>query len=242
MVEMRKEQSKMEDFLFNKDKNKRVEIIKIIADSREVNSKVINELSKLGAIIELKILECGDFIVSDKIIIERKTSEDFCSSIIDGRLFEQAKKMKEYYEKPILLIEGNPLSTERNLNPKAIMGAISSLITDFNLSLVYTRDFFESALFIFSLAKREQIIEKREPKIRSEKKPLSLTELQEYLVAGLPNVNVKIARRLLEKFKTVEKVFTASEEELKKVDGIGDKISKKIRKVLTAEYSPEKID
>jgi Fanconi anemia group M protein len=242
MVEMRKEQSKMEDFLFNKDKNKRVEIIKIIADSREVNSKVINELSKLGAIIELKILECGDFIVSDKIIIERKTSEDFCSSIIDGRLFEQAKKMKEYYEKPILLIEGNPLSTERNLNPKAIMGAISSLITDFNLSLVYTRDFFESALFIFSLAKREQIIEKREPKIRSEKKPLSLTALQEYLVAGLPNVNVKIARRLLEKFKTVEKVFTASEEELKKVDGIGDKISKKIRKVLTAEYSPEKID
>jgi Fanconi anemia group M protein len=236
MIKMRKEQSKMEDFLLNKKKPK---VIKIIADSREVNSKLINELSKLGTIVELKVLECGDFILSDRIIVERKTSEDFCSSILDGRLFEQAKKMKEYYERPVILIEGTPLATERNLNPKAIMGAISSLIADFNLSLVLTRDVFESALFLFSLAKREQITERREPKVRSEKKPLSLTKLQEYLVSGLPNVNVKIARRLLEEFKTVEKVFTASEEELKKVDGVGEKISKKIRKVLTAEYLPE---
>ncbi len=237
MVETRIEQSRMEDFLPNK--KKKIETVKIIADSREVNSKVINELSKLGVLVELQILECGDFILSDRIIVERKTSEDFCSSILDGRLFEQAKRMKEYYEKPVILIEGNPLSTERNLNPKAVMGAISSLIADFDLSLVSTKDAFESALFLFSLAKREQIIERREPRVRSEKKPPSLTKLQEYLVSGLPNVNVKIARRLLEKFKTVEKVFTASEEELKRVEGIGEKISKKIRKVLTAEYKPE---
>ncbi|MBS7658704.1 MAG: ERCC4 domain-containing protein [Candidatus Bathyarchaeia archaeon] len=235
---MKKEQFRMDDFLPINNK-KRVEIVKVIADSRELNSKVINELSKLGAIVELKALECGDFILSNRIIVERKTSEDFCSSILDGRLFEQAKKMKECCEKPVILIEGNPLSTERNLNPKAIMGAISSLIADFNLSLVSTRDYFESALFLFSLAKREQITERREPRIRSEKKPLSLTALQEYLVSGLPNVNVKIARRLLRKFKTVEKVFTAPEEELRKVEGIGEKISRKIRKVLTAEYLPE---
>lgn len=238
MSETEKTQAKMEDFIVNK-LNKKPEFIKIIADSREANSKVINELLKLGARLELKTLECGDFILSDRFIVERKTFEDFCSSIIDGRLFEQAKKMKEYYEKPVILIEGNPLATTRNLNPKAVMGAVSSLIADFNLSLVSTKDFSESALFLFSLAKREQVYEKREPKIRAEKKPLSLSDFQEYLVAGLPNVNIKIARRLLKKFKTVEKVFTASEEELRKVDGIGEKISKKIRKILTSEYLPE---
>jgi Fanconi anemia group M protein len=239
MSKTKKEQAKIENFIINKA-NEKSEFIKIIADSREVNSKVIYELSKLGAYVELKTLDCGDFILSDRIIIERKTYEDFCSSILDGRLFEQAKKMKEYYEKPILLIEGNPLSTSRNLNPKAVMGAVSSLITDFNLSLIEARDPFESALFLFSLAKREQIYEKREPRIRSEKKPLSLNALQEYLIAGLPNVNIKIAKRLLKKFRTAEKVFTASEEELRKIDGIGEKISKKIRKILTSEYSPER--
>ncbi|MBS7654898.1 hypothetical protein KEJ50_00110 [Candidatus Bathyarchaeota archaeon] len=238
MSEIGKEQAKMEDFIVNKP-NKKAASVKIIADSREANSKVINELLKLGVHLELKTLDCGDFILSDRFIVERKTFEDFCSSIIDGRLFEQAKKMKEYYEKPIMLIEGNPLSTSRSLNPKAVMGAVSSLIADFNLSLVETKDFFESALFLFSLAKREQIYEKREPKIRAEKKPLSLSAFQEYLVAGLPNVNIKIAKRLLKKFKTVEKVFTASEEELRNIDGIGKKISKKIRKILTSEYSPK---
>lgn len=238
MSEIGKEQAKMEDFIVDKP-NKKAASVKIIADSREANSKVINELLKLGVHLELKTLDCGDFILSDRFIVERKTFEDFCSSIIDGRLFEQAKKMKEYYEKPIMLIEGNPLSTSRSLNPKAVMGAVSSLIADFNLSLVETKDFFESALFLFSLAKREQIYEKREPKIRAEKKPLSLSAFQEYLVAGLPNVNIKIAKRLLKKFKTVEKVFTASEEELRNIDGIGKKISKKIRKILTSEYSPK---
>ena len=36
--------------------------------------------------------------------------------------------------------------------------------------------------------------------------------------------------------KTVERVFTAKEEELMKVEGVGKERAKKIREVLTAKY------
>jgi len=45
-----------------------------------------------------------------------------------------------------------------------------------------------------------------------------------------------LAERLLKHFKTVENVFTAKEEELMKVEGVGKERAKKIREVLTAEY------
>lgn len=229
-------QAKMDDFFKSLKEEKGG--VKVLVDAREANSKVVSELSRLGAAIELRALPCGDFVVSDRIAVERKASEDFCSSIIDGRLFEQAKRLRESYERPVILVEGDPLFTVRNLRPEAVAGAVSSLLTDFGLSLISTRDPRETALLIYSLARREQIIERREPKVRSEKKPLSLSDLQEYIVSGLPGVNTVIAKRLLERFKSVEKVFTASERELKEVEGIGEKTSRRIREVLTATYSP----
>jgi len=63
--------------------------------------------------------------------------------------------------------------------------------------------------------------------------------MQEYVVASLPSVDAVRGRKLLEKFGSVEKVFTASGEELQEVEGIGEKISESIRKVLSAKYAKE---
>lgn len=54
----------------------------------------------------------------------------------------------------------------------------------------------------------------------------------------MPYVNTTLARRLLERFGSVEKVFTASIEELTGVQGIGEKIAKEIREVIEADYVP----
>jgi len=60
--------------------------------------------------------------------------------------------------------------------------------------------------------------------------------MMKYLVSGLPNVDVTLAKRLLERFGAAEEVFTATEEELMKVKGIGEKIAEGIRRVLTLRY------
>ena len=61
-------------------------------------------------------------------------------------------------------------------------------------------------------------------------------ELQEFLVAGLPNVNSRLSARLLEKFGSVRNVFCASQDMLMKVDGIGKKKAEDIWCLLNGKY------
>jgi len=210
--------------------------IVIIADNRESGSQAMKELMQYDVRLDLRRLEVGDFLLSERVAIERKTAHDFSSSIIDGRLFSQAIGLKNSYEKPFFLIEGSTLYTRRNIRPQAVMGAVSSLLIDYELPVIWTRNASETALLIFSMARREQLIEKRLPQIRSEKKPLSIHDAQEYIVAGLPHVERVLAKRLLNKFRTIERVFSASEKELQNVDGIGKKKSQRIREVVTMRY------
>ncbi|MEM3875675.1 MAG: ERCC4 domain-containing protein, partial [Candidatus Micrarchaeaceae archaeon] len=96
--------------------------MKIIIDQRERNSDIINCLEKTGIDIERKTLPVGDYVVSNRICIERKTISDFESSLINGRLFDQIERLKQAYEFPIVLIEGN--IEEFRLGLKQIIGAI----------------------------------------------------------------------------------------------------------------------
>ena len=52
-------------------------------------------------------LEIGDYVVSDEIVIERKTVSDLISSFGDGRLFKQCQNMQQHYAVVVLLIEFN---------------------------------------------------------------------------------------------------------------------------------------
>jgi len=208
----------------------------IIVDSRELGSPTTRELSKHEILITQETLSIGDFIISDRTAIERKTAEDFVASIIDGRLFEQISNLKSAYEMPILIIEGESLQTARNIAPEAVMGAVASVIVDFGVPIVWTKSSSETALLILSIARREQFKGERRPRVRMERKPESLAHEQEFIVAGLPLIDTVLARRLLRAFGTVERVFLASEKELQDVEGIGRKISERIRRALSSPY------
>ncbi len=62
------------------------------------------------------------------------------------------------------------------------------------------------------------------------------------MVCGLPKINTVKAKNLLKRFGTVEKVFTATEEELKETEGIGEILAKRIRKLLTKRYEKSILD
>ena len=211
----------------------------IIVDSRELGSPTTRELSKYDVLITQETLSIGDFIISDRTAVERKTVDDFVASIIDGRLFEQVSNLKSAYQMPILIIEGESFQTSRNIAPEAVMGAVASVIVDFGVAIVWTRSPSETALLLLSIARREQAKGERRPRIRMERKPEPLAREQEFVVAGLPLVDTVLARRLLKAFGTVEKVFLAADKELQNVEGIGKKISERIRKVISTPYREE---
>jgi Fanconi anemia group M protein len=210
--------------------------ITIVVDTRELSSSVVRELLSLGIISKPKRLEVGDYILSSRVCVERKTTEDFLQSIIDGRLFEQAVMLKRSYAKPVMLIEGDSLYTRRNISPQAIRGALAAIAIDLGIPIFFTANEAESAALIAAIAKREQQEGERYVEIRGEKRAATLKEQQEFIVAGLPNINTTLAKRLLKEFGSVEKIFTASKEELERVHGIGEKIAEEIRRVITSPY------
>lgn len=207
---------------------------RIFVDPRE------REMGKLleaaGAEITLKVLEVGDYVVSDRVCIERKTAQDFVASIIDPErnLFRQISDLARSYDKPLLILEGRDLYT-RQVNPKSIRGAMVSIAVDYGVPIIPTEDRNETAAVIAILAKREQA-EGHEPKVHGRKTARTLKEQQEYLVSAIPSVGPAVARNLLNHFGSVERIMTASPEELKQVELVGPKIAERIRELVGGVY------
>lgn len=206
--------------------------VKVYADRRE-SADVISELERL-CLVERKSLPVGDYVCSDRVGVERKSSSDFASSIMDGRLFSQLKDLCAY-EKPILLIEKNGTVPSR-IHPNAIRGALASIVLDFKIPVIFSDSCIDTAGIIFQIAKREQIEEERNIAIRQKARLTSMQKQQEFLVAGMPNVSTVLAKRLLSHFKTPKKTFSSSEEELQEIEGIGKEKAKKIFELLNKEY------
>jgi len=209
----------------------------ILIDHRESKSRIAGMLREMGAEVKVAVLPVGDFLLSERACVERKRREDFEASIIDGRLFSQAKELSTQFEKPLLVIEGERF--EERVSRPAILGAIASLMLDFNLSIFFTKDAEKTAEFLYAVAKREQITEKKPLRLLGEKHAYSPAQQKRMIVEALPGVGPKIARNLIKKFKTVEKLMRAKEKQLEKVDGIGPEKANAIRKLLTENYKEE---
>jgi len=213
--------------------------IKIIADHREAPSGVVEKLRELGVEVEAKQLVSGDFVISQRVAVERKSVEDFLQSMIDGRLLSQAKSLCETFERPVLILEGKELHNRRDIHPNAIRGALAALAVDFKIPVLPSVDEEDTALLLAAIAKREQVEELKEVALRKKPKEPPLQENQRFIVEGLPGISSVIAKRLLEHFKTVEAVMCALDEELRKVDGVGKVKAKKIRELLSATYEAQ---
>jgi len=207
------------------------EKVTVVSDYRERD--VSKALKKFGAEIKVMPLETGDFVCSDRLVIERKSHSDFVSSIIDGRIFDQAKRMRDNFEKPIFIIEG---TSNRNITANSMKATIASLAVNYGVSIISTKNKTDTALTIFWLAKKEQHESDRELSVRVGKRPKNKKKLQEQIVCGLPGISNVICRRLLDEFGTVENVFSANEEELMKVEGIGKTMASKIRDIVKKDY------
>jgi len=208
---------------------------RVIVDKRESGTDVVRWLRGL-ADLEMRKLDVGDYAVSDRIIIERKSAEDFLQSIVDRRLIRQMRELSESCDRPVLIIEGNEIFSRRLIHPNAIRGAIASVVADYGISIIRSQDAEDTAKLIAALARREQVKDKREVSFRPKIRRPSVQEFQRFVVEGLPGISCVLAKRLLEHFKTVENIMRASEEELMKVRGIGKNKARALRLVLTSQY------
>ena len=194
-----------------------------------------DSLEAMGAEIELRQLELGDYQVSDRLVVERKTRADFESSILDGRLFSQVSALAFSFERVVVVVEGSADADSR-LSRAALLGAYSSIISDFGCAIFFTRSPSATAELVYALAKHEQLAKKQPLSVYAKRKAIGMGAQQRAVIESLPNVGPTLARALLGYFDTVENVITAPESELREVGKIGEKKAKQLRQLLTTRY------
>ncbi|MBW2986109.1 DEAD/DEAH box helicase [Candidatus Woesearchaeota archaeon] len=216
-----------------------VQAIKIFADYREKGSGTIKELCDLNVNLKLEMLDSADYILSSRVGVEIKKVKDFVDSIVDGRLLGQLKVLKEKFERPIVIIEGQEdLFSVRNVHPNAIRGMLATIAVSYGIPIIHTKDFKDTANTLLAMARREQ--EKNNDKdfsLHTSRKPLNSKEQQEYIISAMPSVGPSAAKELLKHFKSVKNIINADEKELKQVNKVGDKIAKAVKDVVEKEYS-----
>ena len=126
----------------------------VILDHREASSTLSAYLSSLGMSVRFENLETGDILLTKDILIERKTSRDLLTSIIDQRLFKQCQRMRQSSNQPILLIELGEIGN--SIHPNAVLGALAHVSLDLGVPILTTKDSMESAHLIYLIAKNNQ--------------------------------------------------------------------------------------
>jgi DNA excision repair protein ERCC-4 len=208
-----------------------LENLRIIVDERERKSGIPDLLKSIGLNIEMKTLPIGDYIVAPETIVERKSIRDLMASVFDGRLFDQCSRLKEHFEHPIVLMEGNVDEIEEiTENPLIFYGALSTVAIDFKIPIIPTPSAAHTAKLLVSMCSRKDT--PKGPYLKKIKKSSDLGKQQLSVLCSLPGIGEKFAVRMLTKFGTPLKVFSATTAELAKVEGLGEARAKKLKKTL----------
>lgn len=213
----------------------------ITADDRETSTGLIELMIKEGIDVSVRRLACYDYVINHEIGIERKTGRDFLVSIIDGRLFRQAMRMKRKLPKPVFLIEGNPFQVDMDFSPKAIRGAMISLQVIWCIPILFSRS-KEETCQIFRFIGEQDSKTENVLKLRHGYRPRKLITRQLYILQGFPKIGPKLAKRMLGHFGSVRNAMRAGREAFLEVEGIGESIADTICETLDKHYSQSQPD
>ena len=222
--------------------------VRIVVDERERSSNIPELLKNAGAVIDFTQLKVGDYVVSSETAVERKTVRDLISSIYDGRLFVQCSDLVKYYQKPLLVVQGNIAelaeTSEDMEDPDDIKlhaermplayDALITVATEFRIPTIHTPSAEQTAQLLVTLVNRSLREGKATgPLLRKIKKENPIYIQQLSVLASLPGVGEKLAARMLKKFHTPIRALNASAAELATIPGFGLTRAERVRKVLT---------
>jgi ERCC4-type nuclease len=189
----------------------------VLCDHGERRSGVPAELERLGVEVAGARLPAGDYVLSDRLVVERKGPADLAASIKDRRLFEQLTRLADAYPSVVLIVEGDPV----HMHTAAWQGALGRALT-LGASVLRTCDARDTAEWIARLYRLEAK-PASEPRGMPRVRRPTQDDIQtaEDVLRCLPGISTVGAGRLLAHFGSLERVFAAREDELLAVRGIG---------------------
>jgi len=220
----------------NYDKNRK-RVIRVLADDREKNDRLLLALREAGnTIVRTGRLITGDYLV-DNLLVERKTIPDLCVSITNGRLFRQAVQLVSADLQPLIILEGTSADLKASgMKREAIQGALITLALLFRIPVLRSMSQEETARLILYAARQIEnfgISQKVYPRRFPGRKNFSRKQkIQIHVLQGFPGIGPILSKQLLSKFGTLFAIFNASPQELAEVHGIGKDTIERILDIL----------
>ncbi len=216
---------------------------RVICDDREADSPVVAALRARGDVtVILARMLAGDYQVEGtQVLFERKTLPDFAVSLIDGRLFSQAARLRQLAPgRAVVILEGDSRElAATGVSREALQGALVALTVVFGIAVLRASDATESArLICYAAGQMRRAATGAIP--RPGYRPRRLANRQLYLLQGLPGVGSKRAALLLETFGSVAAVCNAGLNALQGVHGIGPETAERMHTLLHAPWEAPK--
>lgn len=198
--------------------------------------------------IETGSYPVGDFIFDDKVVFEYKTAHDIISSIIDGRVFRQVERMKQYPFHYVIIVgdvartinernasywnRGNQI---KNFTVRNYLGALARLQIE---SKVIHVDNNQQAWTIMDFICNKLL--KDNPNIHSVDRPKATlsdpiaTFLSCIYVNSSQRLGIKIAVTIREylHLESLSDLLNVTYDDLVSVKGVGSKTARRIMDVL----------
>ncbi|MBI4425196.1 MAG: hypothetical protein HY554_15805 [Elusimicrobia bacterium] len=205
------------------------------ADGSEVASGVPEILARMGVRIRVGRLPAGDYLIGERVLVERKAAGDFARSLYDGRLFRQLTYMRRSVADTLLIVEGRAVHVDR-LWPRALRPAMVSAALDFRVPLLHTSSPEASARLIADIGLR-QLKDSMAGGIRPvHRSPLQAALARELpavrMLAAVPGIGPALARALLARFAGIAALARARLERLEQVRGIGPARARRLYEAL----------
>ncbi|MGB0713981.1 MAG: ERCC4 domain-containing protein, partial [Gammaproteobacteria bacterium] len=179
--------------------------------------------------LRIERLPLGDYLIDNRLLIERKTLPDLVRSITDGRLFSQACRLAESPLLTAMLLEGTARDLEHTqMRREAIQGALITVALYLGIPILRSRDAKESAALLLYAARQGRAVAQGVLPRRG-RRTKGKRAIQSRILQGLPLVGPERAKRPLNHFGSVEQVLAADGDKLKAIDGIGDTVAETIR-------------
>jgi ERCC4-type nuclease len=175
------------------------------------------------------------YVISERLAIERRTGSGFLRGIMDKTLFTSAIYMREHFEVPVLIVEGEVDYEHSEFSSQAVRGALSSMMVVYGVNVLSTSNTEETVALIAMMTRQEQV-GVPEISLTPKRKATDLADMQRRVIEMLPGCGITMARDLLQRFGSVKRIVNGTEDEFRAVQGIGAKKAAEIEKVLNAEY------
>lgn len=210
----------------------------LVISATKPDGKVARLLARRGVDVLPLFEDEGNvdrYILSKRLAAERRTGSSFLKGIMEKTLFTSAIYLREHFRVAILVIEGKVNYEYTMFDPRAVRGALSSMILEYGLSVLCTSGVEETVELLLLMTKQEQV-GIPEISLIPKRKAADLPDMQRRVIEMLPGCGMVMARDLLQTFGSVKRVVNAAAGELQTVRGLGARKIAEIEKVVDGDY------